>query len=119
MKIFLMMLKKDLIHQIMKLRDHCLNEKQKRYADDTPNRLYRIRTKNWIEIRFKTTMLKSSLCNHRDVYTFVKGRIRITAAGDDAAVRYADERNKQVISKNCAPFTNCKSEIINAEIDCA
>ena len=54
-----MMLKKDLIHQIMKLRDHCLNEKQKRYADDTPNRLYRIRTKNWIEIRFKTTMLSS------------------------------------------------------------
>ena len=28
-----------------------------------------------------------------------------------------DERNKRVIFKNCAPFTNCKSEINNTEID--
>ena len=29
----------------------------------------------------------------------------------------ANKRNKGVIFKNCAPFTNCKSEINNTEID--
>ena len=28
-----------------------------------------------------------------------------------------DERDKEVIFKNCAPFINCKTEIINTEID--
>ena len=31
--------------------------------------------------------------------------------------RNVDERNKGVVFKNCAPFTNCKSEINNTEID--
>ena len=62
-------------------------------------------------------MLKSSLCDHRGAYILVKGRITIAGAGDDAAARQADERNKGVIFKNCAPFTNCKSEINNIEID--
>ena len=35
------------------------------------------------------------------------------------AARQADERNKSVIFKNCAPFTNCKSEVNNVEIDSA
>ena len=62
-------------------------------------------------------MLKSSLCDYSDVYILAKGRITITGAEDDAAARQADERNKSVILKNCAPFTNCKSEINNTEID--
>ena len=36
-------------------------------------------------IRFKTTMLKSSLCDYRDVCILVKGRITITGEGDDTA----------------------------------
>ena len=62
-------------------------------------------------------MLKASLCDYSGAYILVKGRLTITGAGDDAAERRADERNKGVIFKNCAPFTNCKSEINNTEID--
>ena len=67
--------------------------------DNTPNQLSEFRTKNWIEIndqsrgvydvnsdiRFKTTILKSSLCDYSDAYILVKGRITITGAGADAA----------------------------------
>ena len=62
-------------------------------------------------------MLKSSLCDYSDAYILVKRRITITGAGDDAAARQADERSKEVIFNNCAPFTNCVSEINNIEID--
>ena len=62
-------------------------------------------------------MLKSSLCDYIDAYILVKGRISITGARDVIAARKADERNKGVIFKNCAPFINCKSEINNTEID--
>ena len=64
--------------------------------------------KNWIEIndqskgvyntnsdiRFKKIMLKSSLSDYGDPYLLVKGRITITGAGNDAAARQADKRNK-------------------------
>ena len=69
------------------------------------------------QIRFKTTMLKSSLCDYSDAYILVKGKITITGAGADAAARQADERDKGVAFKNCAPFTSCKSDINNVEID--
>ena len=68
-------------------------------------------------LNFKTTMLKSILCDYADAYILVKGTITITGAGDAAAARQADERNKGVIFKNCAPFTKCKSKINNMEID--
>ena len=82
--------------------------------DDTPNQPSKFRTKNWIEvsdesrgaynvnsqIKFKTTMLKSSLCDYSDAYILVKGTITITGAGDDAAARQADERDKGVAFKN-------------------
>ena len=71
----------------------------------------KVRTKNWIEInpysggvcntnsdiRFKTTMLKSSLCDYSDAYILVKEKVTITGARNDAAARQADERNKGVI----------------------
>ena len=69
------------------------------------------------DIRFKTTMLKSSLCDYSDVYILVKGRMTITGEGADAAARKADERDKRVTFKNCAPFINFKTEINNTEID--
>ena len=101
------------------------------FLDNTPNQLSKFRTKSWIEIndqsrgmynvnsniRFKNTMLKSSLCDYSDAYILVKGRITITREGAGDAAKQADERNKGVIFKNCAPFIKCKSEIINAEID--
>ena len=62
-------------------------------------------------------MLKSSLCDYSDPNILVKGKITIRGAGDDAAARQADERDKGVAFKNCASFTNCISEINNTEID--
>ena len=99
--------------------------------DDTPNQPFEFRTRNWVEIndesrgvynvnsqiKFRTTMLKSSLCDYSDAYILVKGKITIAGAGNDAAARQADERNKGVIFKNCASFINCISEINNTQID--
>ena len=62
-------------------------------------------------------MLKSSLCDYSDAYILVKGRITITGAGADASARRADERDRGVAFKNCAPFTNCISEINNTQVD--
>ena len=47
----------------------------------------------------------------------VKGTITIARKGADAAARQADERNKGVIFKNCAPFTDRISAINNTQID--
>ena len=55
------------------------------------------------------------LCDYGHAYIFVKGTITNTGGGDDAAARQADEKNKGVVFKNCAPFTNCKSGINNTE----
>ena len=62
-------------------------------------------------------MLRSNLCDYADSYILVKGTITITGAGNDAAARLADERNKGVTFKNCAPFTKCISRINNTDID--
>ena len=95
--------------------------------DNKSSQASKFRTKNWVEIndesrgtynvnsqiKFKTTMLKSSLSDYSDAYILVKGTIIITGAGDDAAGRQANERDKGVVFKNCAPFTNYISEINN------
>ena len=60
-------------------------------------------------------MLKSSLCYYSDTYILVKRTITV----DDisAAGATANNNNKKVLFKNCAPFTNCINEINNKEID--
>ena len=63
------------------------------------------------------TGLKSSLCDYSDAYILVKGTVTINGRGADAAARRADERDKGVAFKNCAPFINCISEINNMQID--
>ena len=60
----------------------------------------------------ETTMLKCSLCDYSDAYILVKGKITITGAA-----RQADERDKGVAFKSCAPFISCKSDINTVEID--
>ena len=62
-------------------------------------------------------MLRSNLCDYADSYILVKGTITITGAGDSAGERQADERDKGVTFKNCAPFTKCISRINNTDID--
>ena len=96
--------------------------------DNTLNEPSKFRTKNWVEInesrrtcstnsqiKFKTTMLKSSLCDYSDAYIFVKGTITVnnTAAVDPDAIN----ANKKLIFKNCFPFTNCISEINNTRVN--
>ena len=97
--------------------------------DDASNQPSKFKTKNWVEIndesrgthnvnsqiKLKTIMLKSSLPDYSDAYILVKGKITITGAGDDAAARKADERDKVVAFKNCAPFTTCISSINNVK----
>ena len=51
------------------------------------------------DIKFKTTMWRSNLCNYADAYILFNGRITITGAGDDGAARQADERDKGVAFK--------------------
>ena len=97
--------------------------------DDASHQPSKFRTRNWVEIndesrgaynvnsqiKFKTTMLKSSLCDYSDVYILVKGTINVNNTAAQGAA--ANNTNKKVIFKNCAPFTNCISEINNTEID--
>ena len=96
-------------------------------TSDNPSKF---RTRYWVEIndesienhaksdiRFKTTMLSSNLCDYANSYILVKGTITITGAGDDAAVRLADERDKGVTFKNCAAFTKCIGRTNNTDID--
>ena len=62
-------------------------------------------------------MLRSNLCDYADSYILVKGTITITGAVDNAGERRADERDKGVTFKNCAPFTKSISRINNTDID--
>ena len=62
-------------------------------------------------------MLKSILCDYSDTYILVKGKITIIGAGVDEGARHADEIDKGVAFKNCAPFTICISEINNTQTD--
>ena len=98
--------------------------------ESTSDNLSKFRTRNRVEIddesrgnyaisdiRFETTKLRSNLCDYADSYILVKGTITIAGTGDDAAARRADERNKGITFKNCAPFTKCISRINNTDID--
>ena len=54
-------------------------------SENTPNQLSKFRTKNWVnindesrgtynvnsQIKFKTSMLRSSLCNYSDIYIYL------------------------------------------------
>ena len=73
--------------------------------ESTSDNLSKFRTRNWVEIndesrgnygnndiRFKTTMLRSILCDYVDLYILVKGTL-ITGAGDE---QLRDEQMKEI-----------------------
>ena len=63
-------------------------------------------------IRFKTSMLRSNLCDYSDAYTLVKGTITITAPGaNNGANNIRDKRNRPLILKNNAPSFSCITRI--------
>ena len=62
-------------------------------------------------------MKRSDLCDYSDAYILVSRTTTITGAGDDDNAKRREERNRKVIFKNCAPFTNCISSINNIQVD--
>ena len=76
--------------------------------DNASNQPSKFRENNWVEIndesrggynvnsqvKFKTTMLKSSLCDYSDVYILVKGKITVNNTGTAAP---PNNRNKKVL----------------------
>ena len=65
------------------------------------------------QIKFKTTMLKSSLYDYSDAHILVKGVITVVWQRADASVRAADRNNKQYFKT--AWFTDHVSEINNTQ----
>ena len=62
------------------------------------------------QIRFKTSVLRSSLCDYTHAYILVKGTMTVAQATAAAS-------NKKAILKNCAPFTKCIRRIKNKQVD--
>ena len=77
--------------------------------DNTPNHPVNSRTKNWDEInddssgkfesndeiRFKTSMLRSSLWGENYAYILLSGTITITGKGVNDYAKETDKRNKR------------------------
>ena len=76
--------------------------------DNTSDQPSKFKTKNWVEInndirgayppnkqiRFKTAMLRSSLCDYSDAYILIKGNISVNnTAGAVAAVNNTNKSN--------------------------
>ena len=104
-------------------------QKIENLLNDESNQPSKFRARNWVEIndkardtyspdkqiKFKTAMLRPSLCDYGDAYIIVKGNTTVNNnAGAGAA---ANNIGKKVIFKNCAPFTTCRSKINNTQID--
>ena len=67
-------------------------------------------------IRFKTPMLRSSLCDYSDAYILVKGTITVTALGaNNGANNIRDKKNRPSILKNNSLFVSCITRI-NGEL---
>ena len=94
---------------------------------NTSDKVHRFITKKWIEvhdksgtaedrykprkqIRFKTSTLRSDLCDYSDAYIVLKGKI-IAATPDN------DAYDKKLALKNNAPFISCILKINNTLID--
>ena len=96
--------------------------------NDGSSKPSKFKTRNWVEIndeargtyspnkqiKFKTSMLRSSLCDYSDAYILVKGNIAVNNTA--AAGAAANNTNEKVVFKNCAPFSNCISKINNTDI---
>ena len=107
------------------------NLKVTNLLDTISDNVPRFITKKWVEvhdqsgsaddrykptkqIRFKTSMLRSDLCDYSDAYIVVKGDITLTKTNGRGII---DIRNRFLAFKNNAPFTNCISKINNVLID--
>ena len=95
--------------------------------DTTSDNVPRFIPKKWIEvydesgnaenrytprkqIRFKTPMIQSDLCDYSDAYIVVKGTINVTDPNNNAY-------DKKLAFKSNAPFISCISKTNNTLID--
>ena len=90
---------------------------------ETNNKIPRFITKKWVEIRnqfrddyntnnqirFKTSMLRSDLCDYSDAYIWVKGTISVVNPNNNVNF------DRRLTLKNNAPFISCISKI-NGEL---
>ena len=96
--------------------------------DDATNQPSKFKTSNWIEIndeskgkddnsniRFKMYMIRSNFCHYSDAFILVIGTITVPNRADAGAT--VSNTNKKVIFKNCAPFTDCITEINSTRVN--
>ena len=97
--------------------------------DKMPNQPSKFRTKNRVkinddvrgtnntnsQIKFKTSMLNSSLCDYSDAYILVKETITIAPVPPTAV--NPNNNNKEVVFKNYVPFTDCIIEVNSTQTD--
>ena len=57
-------------------------------------------------------MLKSRLCDYSEAYIVVNGTILVAQQAGDNSYNVC----KEVVFKNCAPFTDCINEINHTQI---
>ena len=67
-------------------------------------------------VKFKTSVVKLSLCDYSDACILVLGTISVVVRGADVAAKQVDGGDQGITFKNCAPFTDCISEINNNQI---
>ena len=89
--------------------------------DTASDKVPRFITEEWVEVndqsgsaedrykpskqkRLKTSMLRLDLCNYSHAYIVVKGDVTLTKTTDRDII---DVRNRFLIFKNNAPFTDC------------
>ena len=89
---------KDVPRFVTKKRAEVYDQSEKKY---NPNK----------EIRIKTSMLRSDLCDFSDAYIVVEGDITLEGDND------ANKKNKNLAFKNNAPFINCILKINGVNIN--
>ena len=98
--------------------------------DNTPNQPSKFKTKNDVsitsnnesrgtcgednQIRFNTLMLRLRSCGYSDAYILVKGTVTVT--NNELKSVAANNANRKVVFKNCAPFTNCINRINSTQV---
>ena len=103
-------------------------QKIKNLLENTPNQPTKFRKKNGLkindgsremhntnsQIKFETSMLRSSLCDYSDPYILVSATIKVP---NTAAAAANPSNRKNIIIKYCVLFPNCTSEVNNTQID--
>ena len=116
-----------IIWQLIQYYNSIIIKYPKKIYCNIPNQPSKFRIKSWVEItddargryntnyqiRFRTSMARSVICDYSDAYILVIVTITVKNSG---TATDPNNRVKKVIFKNIDPFANCISEINNKEI---